>query len=127
MHAEIAHRWAERLRSGRHQQGKGSLVQRPLAQDKTCFYCCLGVLCEMAAEAHMVVDHGWNGERFVVAVKVYGEKQEHGVLTREVMEWAGIKTETAVLPNKDRLVTLNDSGSTFEEIADTIEKFVEEL
>jgi hypothetical protein len=46
MNQEIAQKWAETLKSGAYQQGRGALRRQKEEQ-----YCCLGVLCDMHAKA----------------------------------------------------------------------------
>ena len=104
--------WVRRLRSGDYKQGRGQL------RNKNDRYCCLGVLCEMAAEVGVVnarpLRYGWD----------YGGSV--GTLPPAVREWSGVRGDTGFIKPKegsaDDLVMLNDDeGYTFKRIADVIE------
>ncbi len=85
MNPEIKQKWIERLRSGKYQQGVGTLK---CDRDK---YCCLGILCEMYKEETN------NGEWLPVGHSTQFKSGEFlnskstGVLTREVIAWAGFE------------------------------------
>jgi hypothetical protein len=127
MNPEVKKRWVEALRSGEYEQGYGGLQVAGK-------YCCLGVLCDLAARDGVVekatnycnacqMDH----ESFASA-EVYPPSQ--------VREWAGLESANPVLPGRavsafdtyvgsQSLATLNDSGKyPFERIADLIEEYL---
>lgn len=78
---EVKKKWTEALRSGKYDQGVGQL------RDKHDNYCCLGVLCQVAAEEGVIPpakvqvgspDYFYGGE---------GDDRS-GVLPLAVQEWA---------------------------------------
>lgn len=100
MKEEMAKKWVEALRSGNFQQGKGRL----LMDNK---FCCLGVLCEISGE-HWYTQGAYLPER--------------------IMLETGVQTSHGVIPSHgDSLVCLNDSGKSFSDIADIIERYWKEL
>jgi len=136
MNPEIKASWLEALRSGKFKQGDGFLkVTEDYGMGATeTRHCCLGVLCDMAADAGVEsrmtpyeADHqlSW----------AFGHNYETEGLTDAVQEWAGIDTNLGELDTpiegKGRdgnertfhsVAELNDNGYTFAEIADVIEK-----
>lgn len=121
MRQEIATEWTKLLRSGEFKQGGGALRT---GDDQ---YCCLGVLCEMAARegvipAGILSSVGCDWYR-------YGTEWTHStsVLPYEVQAWAGMTTDTGLLPDGEELTALNDSGTPFVEIADLIDAKYETL
>lgn len=111
---EVRKEWIRRLRSGEYEQGKGYL----------CFYgkyCCLGVLCEIAAEQKVVYRCETNEFE---AVSFSGEHEETRVANKEVVEWAGLRSANGMPKNKNGrcLAEMNDLlGKSFTEIADLLE------
>jgi hypothetical protein len=110
MNPELKSRWTTKLRSGDYPQGKGALRKRGEEQD---LFCCLGVLCEIAADEGVVhrsvrpKNVGWNCD--------YNE--EGAVLPIELEAWSGIS-----LDDRQELMDMNDmQGKTFMEIADWID------
>lgn len=128
MRSDIAAGWVANLRSGKYEQGNSRLASISVSGTK---FCCLGVLCEMAIQEGVIPpgiafkDIYWHEPCLI-----YGQRAYTG-LPKEVMEWAGIKTSSADFGKTDdkrnSLMTLNDDGSSFEEIADVIEAHTEEL
>lgn len=117
MHKEIAEKWATKLSSGEISQGKGSLG---LPDGRRC---CLGVLCDMAAEAGVIEKPiaTTDGE-----VLLYDDS--YSVLPDSVMDWAGMRMASGVYNGKREALTAdNDSGMSFVEIAKIIREYVEEL
>lgn len=116
MDTRIKYRWTEALRSGDYKQTTGELHQ----QNKG--FCCLGVLCEIAAKdgvVDIVIDNGSYG---------YGNDQdrEFAVLPKAVLDWSGLTTTNGEFKDSDgrisSLIRLNDSDHlSFAEIADVIE------
>jgi len=88
-------RWLEALRSGKYKQGK----QRLRKGDS---FCCLGVLCDITDSS------GWSGDEYL---------GHTGLAPIDVLRGCGVPFCAA-----EQLATLNDSGRSFEEIADYIEK-----
>ena len=115
---ENAERWVETLRSGEYEQTTGSLR----SNDK---FCCLGVACDLYDES------GW--EDCHVNQCVY---RANGVaydvdLPLAVRTWLGLRDEIGTFelsPDEgSSLEHANDGGATFEEIADLIEKYQDQL
>lgn len=123
MKKEIKKEWIKRLRSGDIEQTTGTLG---LSNGSRC---CLGVLCDIAAEQGVIGPPAKSG---VDDVFSHGRDPiAHGVLPPEVCEWADIRNEGSLersaaeyckCPDLDSLTTANDRLlMTFPEIADLIE------
>ena len=150
--AEHRRQWVAALRSGRFQQGKGSL--RPTADT----YCCLGVACEISglgkwveiendfdipSVSSPVADVDPNDMHITPAYKYeitkdFGTHHEYGdptVLPYPVVEWLGLRSEQgSFLSTVDNnraepvwLTDMNDGGDSFDVIADVIERNPREL
>lgn len=123
MNKEIKDRWTAALRSGQYEQGSGWL-----RQDRQPLYCCMGVLCELAAAAGIAE---WDG----AAYRAGGDKCVR-ILPAAVRDWAGLdsvnpeitrpgifrKTRPEIFREKTRLAAINDRGVPFTRIADLIEE-----
>ena len=110
MNEQVKQKWLSSLRSGDYQQ-----TQLKLHTDDG--FCCLGVLCDLYGKEHNVEwdlvedeDHSY-----------YMFQDYPSFLPLPVVEWAGVESHYPGIPGTS-LVTLNDNGSTFNEIADLIEK-----
>ncbi len=90
--------WVEALRSGKYQQCPGVLCDGHR-------YCCLGVLCEVFNEA--------TGTPVATA--------RRRLLPRRVADWCGLRTTDGGFGDEETLAGLNDTGKSFEHIADIIE------
>lgn len=120
MRAEVKEKWLDALESGEVKQGRGHL--HDLKEDT---YCCLGVLCSIAADEGVVSrmpSNVGNLEQFT------GESGPSvGLLPRNVMRWAGmVSTDGTFLDennNPTSLASQNDSGATFDEIAQMIREY----
>lgn len=109
---EIAAQWVEALRSGTYKQG-----QRYLHVGDS--FCCLGVLCNLYSQewdesGDRVDDDGRSAEDGRIVYSHIGDAS--GLPGDEVLMWAELDGEVA-----EQLATLNDTGKTFEELADEIE------
>ena len=101
MKEEIKNKWVKALRSGEYAQGTGCLVEDGR-------FCCLGVLCDISET----------------------NKREWGSfagLPHSVKDWAGMSSIFGHFGISTCLSELNDSGKTFIDIADVIEKEWEKL
>lgn len=111
MNVEVKEAWVAALRSGKYKQGGGALR-------KDDAFCCLGVLCDISGLG------SWNGGTY----EPMGDHRADSsciYLPREVVEWAGVSSwNPALLKGGERitLASMNDGGSTFGQIADTIER-----
>ena len=114
MHPEIKAKWVAALRSGEYKQATGQL--RRNTRGKTSF-CCLGVLCNLHAQAHPeIAAQQTDPESYMCGTKC---------LPTAVMEWADLPSprgDTLKIGNTfGSLSYHNDSWCTFAQIADAIE------
>ena len=110
MNPQIKQKWVSALRSGDYQQTQNRLR-------KEDGFCCLGVLCDLYGKKHnveweLVDDDG----------TYYKFQDKKGILPLSVIEWAGVEDDNPEICGETPLSRLNDSGSTFNEIADLIEE-----
>lgn len=137
MNPEVKARWVAALRSGKFKQGHETLARILDAEDGSgteIRHCCLGVLCELAA-AEGIVTRRRNGNLGRIA---FDDATAH--LPGSVRKWASIVDGAGKFNPTDAdfknfgqtvtLVDLNDglglragSPSTFDEIADVIERY----
>jgi hypothetical protein len=125
MNPDVKIKWLEALRSGKYQQGR-------LRLKRGHSYCCLGVLCDLRGNQWDVNDRYPSGNY-----------KESSLLPPEVAEWAGfpmnidspaisyklVAGDKRLLPGYKEsesisLSILNDSGFTFQEIANLIERYL---
>jgi hypothetical protein len=119
MNPEVKAKWLAALRSGEYEQTTETLKQ------DGCF-CCLGVLSDLHAKE--TGNGEWREEDGVLYYEVDGFAKSD-VLPHPVAKWAGLDDESPSVKvnlfSDDgcamMLAELNDSGTTFEEIADLIE------
>jgi hypothetical protein len=110
MNPQIKQKWVDALRSGDYQQGRNYL-----RTDNG--FCCLGVLCDLYGKENNVewnlANNGHN----------YEFQDMESYLPSSVRKWAGVEgCNPHINDGESTLVRLNDSGSTFEQIADVIEE-----
>jgi hypothetical protein len=119
MNKDIAEKWVAALRSGQYKQARGTL--RDTEQSGATGFCCLGVLCDISKQGEWNQDDRdtWN---YVLRAD-FSETQ----LPDFVLEWAGMAHREGMLPRGETLTNLNDSGKSFDQIADIIEKYWNEL
>jgi hypothetical protein len=108
MNPQIKQKWVDALRSGEYQQG-----QYCLRTDNE--FCCLGVLCDLYGKENNVE---WN---LVNDDGNYEFQEQPELLPLFVVEWAGVENDNPEICETS-LAELNDGESTFNEIADLIEK-----
>lgn len=117
MKPQVAQLWTKALRSDEYKQTTGCL-------ENDYGNCCLGVLCRLAQKDGVKLDvrPGDDGLKF---------NGEGWVVPEKVLDWSGLKTNTGRFASSDGIeVSLsgyNDNGSSFEELADIIDKNVEVL
>lgn len=114
MDAEIKKKWVAALRSGDYKQGQGGLKQivrmlHGLAEDEVQ-HCCLGVLQEVLGTPQ------WREEEQTAWFFGTQEDYHHGYLTDPVLAKVGLSDD-----DQRTLATKNDTGLSFNEIADYIE------
>jgi hypothetical protein len=111
MNPEIKEKWINALRSEEYQQ-----TQDNLKTDEG--YCCLGVLCDIYAKENNV---DWEKDFDEYTMFGYVRKLPH-----HVVKWAGLNSQSPEVKDDNGnyvfLINLNDTGSTFREIAGLIEK-----
>lgn len=107
MKPDVKQAWLTALRSGDYQQGQGYLRQGDQ-------YCCLGVLCDLYGKA---VGPEWEEDHRYDAQQVHSMHCVDTTLPIQVQRWADLMS-----PNPLDLAALNDDGSTFEELANIIER-----
>lgn len=111
-------KWLAALRSGHYKQTQHSLRE----EDS---FCCLGVLCNLHAEAHPAIAK--------TQTDPYTYMGQDYAPPEEVLEWAFGKSfkkwdgdDLVSLPtpvdDKHTLAEMNDNGFTFSQIADVIEE-----
>lgn len=114
MKRSIARKWAAALDSGEYTQCKGKLR-------KGDTFCCLGVLCNLHAQAHP--------EFALEQISKASYAGSNSTLPEVVIEWAGLYDENPYV-NKynEGLAGLNDThGKTFPDLAKIIRKHWKEL
>lgn len=109
MNPEIKQQWVAALRSGEYKQGDAYLRQGDS-------FCCLGVLCDVAVKAGLNV----HVKSSAVSTLYDGHS---AFLPDSVQDWAGLASCDPRAGNME-LSTRNDTGSTFEEIADLIDEYL---
>jgi hypothetical protein len=125
MKEDIKNIWVEELRSGKYEQNRGAL--RNNGRDRE--FCCLGVLCDIHAKLtktakwEFVPEEGMNWYR----LNDTSIGRDDGVLPYFVKEWADMKSPTGDISETECLSAYNDSGKTFNELADIIEENWEKL
>lgn len=116
MTKKLIEKWVKALRSGKYKQG-----QMELRNPVTDSYCCLGVLCEVAGLPRKDFDlHSTYGVGSTCDLEHKLDRAALGVRTDDCR----FKTKSGRLMS---LVTLNDSGKTFKQIALYIERYWEQL
>lgn len=100
MNQEIKVKWLEALRSGKYQQGSMQLKD-PFNNT----YCCLGVLCD-------ITGCKWNA-----SYATYKQNSSNITVPMSLREELGL-----IGPDCRILMEMNDRGTSFNEIADYIEK-----
>lgn len=106
MKKHVAIKWVTALRSKQFKQGQSYLC----SVNK---YCCLGVLCEIAPKNLKLKKEKGGGVTYF-----NGEKFD---IPYEVQEWADMRTNYGQTASSS-LSNMNDTGSSFSEIADYIER-----
>lgn len=137
MNKNVKAKWVEALRSGRYVQGNHALhrVSTPDEVWEPVGYCCLGVLCDLAAQEGIVeereIEERDGEDRVSRFVSVEDDNDQSAVFMPDaVQRWAGIdsingKMDDSFIHNGIEYFSLsimNDSGQAdFNVIADAIE------
>lgn len=115
MREDIKNKWVYHLKSGKYKKTTGKL--RRINKGGTCSYCALGVLTDLYINANSDTCK-WNGEMPVINGEQYG----NSVLPKPVAVWAELEKTSGQIKGKNiDIPGLNDSGKSFEYIADIIE------
>ena len=129
MKQNILKEWIDALRSGEYSQGEGQLCAYD--EDDNELFCCLGVLCEIAAKQGVAVNKTIS-ENDGSPVVFYDDKKDF--LPDSVRVWAGLNHENPSisydhendelgLERIDRVLSeINDEGASFLNIADLLEE-----
>lgn len=150
MKKSVAEKWVAALRSKKYTQGKKVLKSK--SPRGVVRHCCLGVLCELYQQDRRAKKmKPMSGGSFKPAEKyddgvpagslIYDFDERNGTasyatLPLRVVKWAGMASDDGQLVedlymdnghNVQTLAELNDSGTSFSEIADVIESRVKEL
>lgn len=119
--------WLDALRSGEYEQGEGALHALAAGECPDQF-CCLGVACKVFDDANPGV--------LIISPSATSRHlkydSELGFLPERVIEWLGLaegnsngmyymSPEERAAEEYMSLINLNDTGASFEEIADVIE------
>lgn len=114
MKKEVANLWIAALRSGNYKQGIGVL------RDLDNNYCVLGVLSELAVQ-----QKGVNRELDKTSFMYNGHRES---LPPAVVEWAKMRNPHGFCPQVNKsLITLNDNGKSFDELATLISNHWKDL
>jgi hypothetical protein len=125
MKQHIKDSWCAALRSGDYIQGDETL--KHVDDEGLATHCCLGVLTELYAVENGIVFTGIESELKAASdIKDLTIPNLHSdeYLCPAVMEWAGLdRNDPAVYGQgvDGTLAAMNDSGYSFEQIADVIE------
>lgn len=117
---QIKKLWIKALKSGKYNQGKGALC------NINNQFCCLGVLCDLhRIKVLKKGKHVW--KKSSKGTVIFSYLDNNGILPRQVANWAYQKNNFSELnpivnDRVDTLSSLNDSNTSFETIADIIEK-----
>jgi len=110
MNPQIKQAWIDALTSGAYEQGYNQLRLRDS-------YCCLGVLCELAEMEWVCESNGYRHEAISYGKHIH--EAEELVLPKSVMAWAELE-ESSPSVKDSNLSDINDSGKSFEQIAQLI-------
>ena len=114
MRQEIKEKWVTALRSGEYKQGREYL--KTLSGENT-YYCCLGVLCELALKEGVNLTTGkgcLTDDTFTIHYN--GESTSP---SGTVLQWADLPLDGEIVND---LIQKNDvDGESFDQIADYIE------
>jgi hypothetical protein len=84
MKQKIMKAWVKALRSGKYKQAR-SRLRRVNDKGETMGFCCLGVLCNLHAQAHPAIARAQTNRTEYLG--------ESSILPKKVMEWAGLGDE----------------------------------
>lgn len=111
MNPSIKQIWINALRSGKYEQGQGSL-------NEDGKFCCLGVLTDLYIRE---TNQEWEEYASNAFESELAFDNNPMYLCHSVQEWAGLNTPTPSAAGQP-LAIWNDEGASFEEIASLIEE-----
>lgn len=107
MKRKIAAQWADALRSGKYKQGIRRLRDGE-------YFCCLGVLCNLHAQAHPEIAAEQTDPNCYMEADL--------VIPLDVMKWAGMSSASGDFGTLETLASLNDKGWSFDQLANIIDQ-----
>ena len=123
MKKRVANKWIKALKSGEYKQTTGHMTVTDFMG--TSSFCCLGVLTNLYVEENGL--KGFTVDEKDDWIKRDGVNDEgEGKLNNAVIKWSGMKSSTGRL-GKGSLSDMNDSGISFNFIANLIKDNVEKL
>lgn len=127
MNLPVMKEWVAALRSGKYQQGTGTLLIRTADQgDK---FCCLGVVQDLyvkSGKGHWEDDEyyrDWNNHASLADLTFSVTSDLFGESSSDISQCGIVVGLADRLGQTPSLTTLNDEGFTFDQIADIIEYF----
>lgn len=117
MDSRIKQLWVDALRGPEFKQGSHALRRKDSNGDSA--YCCLGVLCELAAREEVIPPAHYSESLYQ-----YTYAGSPHYLPPRVAEWAGLDSYNPEVHSHfgvRPLANVNDSGESFSVIADYIE------
>lgn len=118
LNPQIKKLWIKALKSRKYKQGKGALC------NINNEFCCLGVLCDLhRIKVLKKGKHVW--KKSSKGTVIFSYLDNNGILPRQVANWAyqkNIYSDLNPTVSGDTLSALNDSNTSFDTIADIIEK-----
>lgn len=134
MNPRVKQLWLGALRSGEYQQAKKSL--RDGTEGGPDYFCCLGVLCELAVQDGALPEPSkdgtgtwtYGGRFWDEANQRYDDDMSWSALPMRVQDWAALRgADPVIWADRDTyrnnsLAEINDSGASFDLIADLIEE-----
>jgi hypothetical protein len=115
MNPAIKKLWLEALRSGQYKKGTSRL--RTNFDDGSAEFCCLGVLCNLHAQAHPELAAKETNPRLYMGQNAYAPSM--------VTRWAGLPLslpDLTIMDTQNYIAYLNDSTNTFGPVIDWIEQ-----
>ncbi len=122
MNPEVKKQWLEALRSGNYQQCQERLCTNSTPENEQRSYCCLGVLCDIAAKQG--IGKWGTPHDGAYSVHFLDTHEDHSLSypPTEVSRWAGLENNDPMIDD-ECLSSYNDKHSySFKQIADLIEK-----
>lgn len=110
MNQRVKNLWVEALTNGTYQQATRSLRNSE-------GYCCLGVLCDLYLKENKEKEWSYEYNHWRLDGKA-------NILPSFVMEWAGLKECNPKIIAKHSLVSYNDEGMSFTQLAELIEEYL---